>query len=225
MNSPTEQYLGAAFHDLVAEQPFTPDVSAIGHLALRDRRRMRIARAGTGVDAGSWIHDRAASISTSYLTPDGHAVMQAMQPRQRSKCVAAADVSGEPSRTWPTRCIRPRGESISSPHSWYVGQAGKQNPQCTQSLTASVSRSLGASRSLRGACGAVPSLASLPRSSVASLSPGAAAPLCSLGASRSLGGACGAVPSLASLPRSSVASLSPGAAAPLCSLGASRSLN
>ena len=29
MNSPTEQHLGAAFRDLVAEQPFTPDVSAI----------------------------------------------------------------------------------------------------------------------------------------------------------------------------------------------------
>ena len=29
MNSPTEQQLGAAFRDLVAEQPFTPDVSAI----------------------------------------------------------------------------------------------------------------------------------------------------------------------------------------------------
>ena len=29
--------------------------------------------------------------------------------------------------------MRPRGESISSPHSWYVGQVGRQNPQCTQS--------------------------------------------------------------------------------------------
>ena len=33
MNSPTEQHLGAAFRDLVAEQPFTPDV--VGHRASR----------------------------------------------------------------------------------------------------------------------------------------------------------------------------------------------
>src|SRR3954452_22217269 len=29
--------------------------------------------------------------------------------------------------------MRPRGESISSPHRAYVGQVGRQNPQCTQS--------------------------------------------------------------------------------------------
>ena len=48
MNSPTEQYLGAAFRGLVAEQPFTPDASAIAHRALRARRRNRIARGGIG---------------------------------------------------------------------------------------------------------------------------------------------------------------------------------
>ena len=37
---------------------------------------------------------RAASISWSYCTPDGHAVMQAMQPRHRSKCSAAAAPPG-----------------------------------------------------------------------------------------------------------------------------------
>src|SRR3954453_17869576 len=31
--------------------------------------------------------------------------------------------------------MRPRGESISSPHSRYVGQLGRQKPQCTQSAT------------------------------------------------------------------------------------------
>jgi hypothetical protein len=51
MNSPTEQQLGAAFRDLVAEQPFTPDVSAIEHLARQARRRDRIARGGIGVVA------------------------------------------------------------------------------------------------------------------------------------------------------------------------------
>jgi hypothetical protein len=48
MNSPTEQHLSAAFRDLVAEQPFTPDVSAIEHLARQARRRDRIARGGIG---------------------------------------------------------------------------------------------------------------------------------------------------------------------------------
>jgi hypothetical protein len=49
MNSPTEQHLGAAFRDLVAEQPFTPDVSAIEHRARQARRRGRIVRGGIGV--------------------------------------------------------------------------------------------------------------------------------------------------------------------------------
>jgi hypothetical protein len=48
MNSPTEQHLGAAFRDLVAEQPFTPDVLAIEHRARQARRRARIARGGIG---------------------------------------------------------------------------------------------------------------------------------------------------------------------------------
>jgi hypothetical protein len=49
MNSPTEQHLGAAFRDLVAEQPFTPDVSAIEHRVRQARRRDRLARGGIGV--------------------------------------------------------------------------------------------------------------------------------------------------------------------------------
>jgi hypothetical protein len=48
MNSPTEQHLSAAFRDLVAEQPFTPDVSAIEHRIRRARRRDRIALGGIG---------------------------------------------------------------------------------------------------------------------------------------------------------------------------------
>jgi len=48
MNSPTEQQLGAAFRDLAAEQPFTPDVSAILHRAGQARRRDRIVRGGIG---------------------------------------------------------------------------------------------------------------------------------------------------------------------------------
>jgi hypothetical protein len=49
MNSPTEQHLGAAFRDLVAEQPFTPDVSAIEHRVRQARRRDRITRGSIGV--------------------------------------------------------------------------------------------------------------------------------------------------------------------------------
>jgi hypothetical protein len=49
MNSPTEQKLGAAFRDLVAEQPFTPDVAAIEHRVRQARRRDRIARGGIGL--------------------------------------------------------------------------------------------------------------------------------------------------------------------------------
>jgi hypothetical protein len=49
MNSPTEQHLAAGFRDLVAEQPFTPDVSAIEHRARQARRRDRITRGGIGV--------------------------------------------------------------------------------------------------------------------------------------------------------------------------------
>ena len=48
MNSPTDQQLGAAFRDLVAGQPFTPDVSAIAQRARQARRRHRIVRGGIG---------------------------------------------------------------------------------------------------------------------------------------------------------------------------------
>ncbi|MCO5992894.1 hypothetical protein [Actinoallomurus rhizosphaericola] len=48
MNSPTEERLGSALRDLVAEQPFTPDVSAIEHRAHQARRRDRIVRGGIG---------------------------------------------------------------------------------------------------------------------------------------------------------------------------------
>ena len=55
------------------------------------------------VGRASSVQTRAASMSWSYCTPDGQAVMHAMQPRQRSKCWAAAGVSSAPSRTWLTR--------------------------------------------------------------------------------------------------------------------------
>src|SRR6187549_2109478 len=78
-----------------------------------------------------------ASISLSYWTPDGQAGTQAMQPRQRSKCSTIESDSGSPLSPWLISWIRPRGESISSPHRAYVGQVGRQKPQCTQSETSS----------------------------------------------------------------------------------------
>ncbi len=58
---------------------------------------------------------RVSSISLSYWTPDGQAVTQAMQPRQRSMWVTSSAESSLPcSRPSLISTIRPRGESISS---------------------------------------------------------------------------------------------------------------
>ena len=48
MNFPTEQSLGAAFRDLVADQPFTPDVAVIEQRARQARRRHRIVQGALG---------------------------------------------------------------------------------------------------------------------------------------------------------------------------------
>ena len=71
MNSPTEQRLGAAFRDLVAEQPFTPDVSVIEHRARRARRRDRITRGviGAGVVAVAAV----AAVGVASAVPSGPA--------------------------------------------------------------------------------------------------------------------------------------------------------
>jgi hypothetical protein len=71
MNSPTEQHLGAAFRDLVAEQPFTPDVSAIEHRARQARRRDRIARSGIG--AGVVAVAAVAAVGVASAVPSGSA--------------------------------------------------------------------------------------------------------------------------------------------------------
>jgi hypothetical protein len=67
MNSPTEQRLGTAFRDLVAEQPFTPDVSAIEHRARQARRRDRIVRGGIG--AGVVTVAAVAAIGVGSIVP------------------------------------------------------------------------------------------------------------------------------------------------------------
>jgi hypothetical protein len=71
MNSPTEQKLGEAFRDLVAEQPFTPDVSAIAERARRARRRHRIVRGGIG--AGVVAVTAAAAVGVASAVPSAPA--------------------------------------------------------------------------------------------------------------------------------------------------------
>ena len=71
MNFPTEQQLGAAFHNLVAEQPFTPDVSAIEHRARQARRRDRIVRGGIG--AGAVAVAAVAAVGVASAVPSGPA--------------------------------------------------------------------------------------------------------------------------------------------------------
>ena len=71
MNSPTEQHLAAAFRDLVAEQPFTPDVPAIEHCARQARRRDRIARGGIG--AGVIAVAAVAAVSVASAVPSAPA--------------------------------------------------------------------------------------------------------------------------------------------------------
>ena len=71
MNSPTEQRLGAAFRDLVAEQPFTPDVSAIEHRVRQARRRDRIARGGIG--AGVVAVAAVAAVGVASAVPSAPA--------------------------------------------------------------------------------------------------------------------------------------------------------
>lgn len=71
MNSPTEQHLAAAFRDLVAEQPFTPDVSAIEHRVRQARRRDRIVRGGIGV--GVVAAAAVASVGVASTVPSAPA--------------------------------------------------------------------------------------------------------------------------------------------------------
>jgi hypothetical protein len=72
MNSPTEEHLGAALRDLVAEQPFTPDLAAIGQRARQSRRRDRIRRGGIG--AGVVAVAAVAAIGVAGAFPSGPAV-------------------------------------------------------------------------------------------------------------------------------------------------------
>jgi hypothetical protein len=71
MNSPTEQHLATAFRDLVAEQPFTPDVPAIEHRARQARRRDWIARGAIG--AGVIAVAAVAAVGVASAVPSAPA--------------------------------------------------------------------------------------------------------------------------------------------------------
>jgi len=65
MNSPAEQRVGAAFRDLVADQPFTPDVSAIEQRARLGRRRHRMVQGGIGAGVVAVAAVTAVSVASS----------------------------------------------------------------------------------------------------------------------------------------------------------------
>jgi len=82
VNSPTEQRLGAAFRDLVADQPFTPDVPAIERRARQARRRDRIVRGGIGAGVVAVAAVAAVGVASAVpsgpakqsISPNGHAL-------------------------------------------------------------------------------------------------------------------------------------------------------
>jgi hypothetical protein len=69
MNSPTEEHLAAAFRDLVADQPFTPDVPAISRRARQARRRDRMALGGVGVGVATVA--AVAAVGVASAVPSG----------------------------------------------------------------------------------------------------------------------------------------------------------
>jgi len=65
MNSPAEQGVSAALRDLVADQPFTPDVSAIEQRARQVRRRHRMVQGGIGAGVVAVAAVTAVSVVSS----------------------------------------------------------------------------------------------------------------------------------------------------------------
>jgi hypothetical protein len=93
MNSPAEQHLAAAFRDLVAEQPFIPDVPVIEHQARRARRRDRIVRGGIGAGAVAAVTAvGVASIVPS--APAGKAQASGVHPASAGASASPASPAG-----------------------------------------------------------------------------------------------------------------------------------
>jgi hypothetical protein len=98
MSSPTEQHLAAAFRDLVAEQPFTPDVLAIERRVRQGRRRARIARGGIGV--GVLAVAAVAAVGVASAIPSGPArTAQASGAHPAKAGVHQAKTSAHPAKT------------------------------------------------------------------------------------------------------------------------------
>jgi hypothetical protein len=95
MNSPTEQHIGAALRDLVTEQPFTPDASAIARRARQARRRDRIARGGIG--AGVLAVAAAAAVGVGSAvpsTPTGTVPASGAHPASTGASASSAGSAG-----------------------------------------------------------------------------------------------------------------------------------
>jgi hypothetical protein len=108
MNSPTEQQLGAAFRDLVAEQPFTPDVSAIVHRARQARRRDRIVRGGIG--AGVVAVAAVAAVGVASAVPSGPTRTEqagGTHPAARASAAHPANTRASASSTGSTHAQQP----------------------------------------------------------------------------------------------------------------------
>ena len=108
MNSPTEQHLGAAFRDLVAEQPFTPDVSAIEQRARQARRRDRIVRGGIGVGVVAVAAGTAIGVASAVPSPPaGTAQASGTHPAVRASAAHPAKTGASTSSTGSANTQRP----------------------------------------------------------------------------------------------------------------------
>jgi len=92
---------------------------------------MRAARAAAGRSTFATKTRRPISASAPFCTPDGPAVSQSRQVRQRSRCSCVLRAGSAPWSNCFMRSLRPHGPSGSSPSSWQVGQVAVQKPQCT----------------------------------------------------------------------------------------------
>ena len=114
MNSPTEQRLGTAFRDLVAEQPFTPDVSAIEHRVRQARRRDRIVRGGIG--AGVAAVAAVAAVAVASAVPSAPArTGQASGAHPAGKAPSTGSAGAQPPLVQLAAYVaaepRPRGDA------------------------------------------------------------------------------------------------------------------
>jgi hypothetical protein len=96
MNSPTEQHLGAALRDLVAEQPFTPDVSAIEQRARRARRRHRITQGGMGAGVVAVAAAAAVGIASAGSSAPAGTTQASGAHRTGGPASSAAPASARP---------------------------------------------------------------------------------------------------------------------------------